>query len=304
MMSVATEVLRGFDDLRFSVENWEHLLTQSGQDVVSLTPQWQRTWWETLGRGDLLLIVAYRNSVPIALAPFFVSDRVVYFIGSRHEVDYVDFVGDVTSPGVLEAILDTARQAVPRFLGFALYFLPDWSPTAARLAEAAAHLNMTCEEDWSVASPIVDLTRPAEALRAAKKDTVVRHEKLLRREGDLHVRHLRHGDDIEPHLPSLFEQHLTRWQRFSDPTARLFIEQWTRAPRDTGWLRFTILEWNGRPIAYHYGTCYRGRYVLIRRPSMPRSRVTRPDWCCCGSSCWRRSRRGRQCSTLDWRPAL
>ena len=29
-----------------------------------------------------------------------------------------------------------------------------------------------------------------------------------------------------------------------------------------GWLRFTCITWNDRPIAYHFGLCYRGRYLF------------------------------------------
>jgi CelD/BcsL family acetyltransferase involved in cellulose biosynthesis len=30
----------------------------------------------------------------------------------------------------------------------------------------------------------------------------------------------------------------------------------------TGWLRFTRLEWNAHPIAFHFGASYAGRYLF------------------------------------------
>src|SRR5205814_6550112 len=34
----------------------------------------------------------------------------------------------------------------------------------------------------------------------------------------------------------------------------------TKFAASTGWLRFTRVVWDGRPIAFHYGFCYCGRY--------------------------------------------
>jgi CelD/BcsL family acetyltransferase involved in cellulose biosynthesis len=84
------------------------------------------------------------------------------------------------------------------------------------------------------------------------------------------VRHLRDGADIQSHLPSFFEQHITRWvdtpypSLFNDTVQRAFYERLTEAAADAGWLRFTRLDWEGRPIAFHFGSCYRGAYLWYK----------------------------------------
>ena len=82
MTSVKTRVLRGFDDPAFGPERWEELLRAGDTDVVFLTWHWQRSWWETLGRGELLLIAGERNGQVVALAPFYADSGMIFFVGS------------------------------------------------------------------------------------------------------------------------------------------------------------------------------------------------------------------------------
>src|SRR5438876_7955121 len=109
MTSVKTRVLRGFDDPAFGPERWEELLRAGDTDVVFLTWHFQRSWWETLGRGELLLLAVERDDQVVALAPLYLESGIVYFLGTGFESDCLDFIGDVGDPEVLDAILETAR---------------------------------------------------------------------------------------------------------------------------------------------------------------------------------------------------
>src|SRR5437660_954730 len=128
--AVKTRVLTGFDDPLVGRERWNALVAAGDTQAPYLTWEFQRAWWETLGThggGDLLLIAAERNGVPVALAPFFVDERMVFFVGTSFEFDYLDFIGDVADAGVAGALLSAARDAVPRLREFYLSFLPDRS---------------------------------------------------------------------------------------------------------------------------------------------------------------------------------
>jgi CelD/BcsL family acetyltransferase involved in cellulose biosynthesis len=48
---------------------------------------------------------------------------------------------------------------------------------------------------------------------------------------------------------------------FEEARHRAFYERLTTRAAQSGWLRFSRIDWNGRPIAFHYGFCYRGRYL-------------------------------------------
>jgi CelD/BcsL family acetyltransferase involved in cellulose biosynthesis len=266
---IKTRILDGFHDPSFGSAGWQKLLDDSNRDdLVFMTWHFQRAWWETFERGSLLLIVAEKDGRDVALAPFYAESGMVFFLATEFESDRLDFVGDIGDPEVLDALLKTARDSVPDFEGFRFYFVPDDSGTAERLAAAAARLGLSCYEEGEEAAPVIDLARQPEiALATTRKKSLLRHERFFRREGDFEVQVLHDGSAILPELEEYFDQHIARWagtgnpSRFKYDKARLLVRNLTRIAADTGWLRFTRINWNGRPIAFDCALCYRGRYV-------------------------------------------
>ena len=51
---------------------------------------------------------------------------------------------------------------------------------------------------------------------------------------------------------------------FNDELQKRFYRELARAAADTGWLRFTRLDWQGRTIAFHFGFCYRGNFLWYK----------------------------------------
>src|ERR1051325_3596643 len=124
--TITTRVISSFDEL--APRAWRSLLAKGATDEVFLTFPWQTAWWKTFGRGQLLLIVAERDGEAIAMAPLFADCGMVFFVGSGGS-DYLDFVGDISEPEVLDEFLITAMGHVPDFLGFRFYHVPDSSTT-------------------------------------------------------------------------------------------------------------------------------------------------------------------------------
>jgi CelD/BcsL family acetyltransferase involved in cellulose biosynthesis len=260
-------VLHGFDDTSFGAIQWQALLQQSPTDEVFLTWQWQRAWWESLGKGRLLLVLVERDGKPVALAPFYTASQMIFFLGSN-AADYLDFIGNISDPEVLDALLETARDYVSDFLGFHFYKVLESSPTAGLLQEAAPRLGLTCVEKKTWPAPGLDLaSSPEVGKAAAAKESLLRHERYFRCQGSLNVRHLSDGEAIRPYLAEFFQQHISRWantpypSKFLDPAWRGFYETLTRTAINTEWLRFTRIEWEDRAIALHYGFCYGGSYL-------------------------------------------
>ncbi|MGH9895453.1 MAG: GNAT family N-acetyltransferase, partial [bacterium] len=264
---VTTRILDGFDDPTLGRFRWNALVDKSDTRVGYLTWEFQRAWWETIGWGELRLIAAQRDGATVALAPFYVGSGIVFFVGASVEVDYLDFIGDVSDPAVLHALLKEARDSVPDFTGFDLEFIPDSSRTPKLLAESSAGLGLWCEQDYEMLATGIDLVGHREAVLASvNAKSMLRPERWFTRHGSLQVRHLRNGEEILPHLGQFFAQHRARYHTRDNPS-RLFsekvcglFERLTVLAAKTGWLRFTRIDWDGRPIAFHYGHCYAGRY--------------------------------------------
>jgi CelD/BcsL family acetyltransferase involved in cellulose biosynthesis len=267
--NIAITCLSGFDDPAVCPAVWNRLAASGATHTVFQTWHWNRAWWDSFGRGDLLLLLASRAGKPVALAPLFADGGMGFFVGSGGS-DYLDFLGD-TDPAVLEAILCTAQERIPGFVGFRFYLVPDDSPTGLRLQDAADRLNLVCHDEGDLLAPALALHDPVGAgLAAASKTSLLRHERHFRREGDLEVLHLQEGAAILPHLDEFFDQHVARWadtphpSLFLQPEQRDFYRALCEVAGPAGGLRFTRVRWNGRPIAFHFGFSHGGSYLWYK----------------------------------------
>lgn len=267
--STTVRVLSGFEDPSVTPAAWDALLRDSKTDIVFLTRPWQEAWWEAFGRGQQLLIAAECDRRLVTLAPLFSDGGMIFFIGSGGS-DYLDFLGE-TDPGILSQVLRIATGCVPDFVGFRFYHVPDDSSTGAALRQAAADLGMECFDEGSLPAPAMDMAgTPNAALEASRKKSLVRHERYFAAEGRLAVHHWTDAAAITPQLPEFFRQHAARWavtpypSLFQDPAQRSFYERLVQAAGPAGWLRFTRLDWDARPIAFHLGFCYRGSYLWYK----------------------------------------
>lgn len=267
---VASRRLLGFNDTCLGSDRWQALLGSGSSDVVFLTWQWQSAWWETFRRGELLLICAERDGEIVAAAPLFTDAGMVYLVGSGGS-DYLDFVGDVNDPEVLDSLLTEARRHVRDFIGFVFYHVPDASPTSRLLKQSAERLGLAIFEESGLPAPVLDANTHPGALHAAiAKKSLVRHERYFVREGGLDVEHETHATEILPLLDEFFTQHQARWagtdspSLFLDDQQRQFYRALTTSASDEGWLRFTRILWKGEAIAFHFGFCYRGTFMWYK----------------------------------------
>jgi CelD/BcsL family acetyltransferase involved in cellulose biosynthesis len=259
-------VLRDFDEAPLSPDLWNELLQEGATPSVFMTHEWQRAWWDTFGRGQLLLVLAHCDR-PVALAPLFGDeDGMVYFIGSGGS-DYLDFLGDVSDPGVLAALLAAAADSVPSFAGFRFFHVPASSSTARVLQTAAEILGFAWVEEGSQIAPELEFESYPDA---AEKKRLVYYENYFRRRASLEVLHLQDAGEIYPHLDAFFAQHIERWSitehpsLFLNPRERLFYQTLTQCGGSAGWLRFTRVACDGMPIAFHFGFSYQGRFLMYK----------------------------------------
>lgn len=257
-----------FSDPDLDPGRWRKVASRAHNATVFQEWDWQQAWWESFGRGELLIAVASMSGQPIAIAPLFVDGGMAFLVGSGGS-DYLDFIGTADEPGVMSALLAAVLARVPDLIGFRFYHVPAASRTPHTLSAAALRLGLRCYDEGELPAPALDLGADGEAgLAAAKRTSLLRHERYFQREGGLVVRHLRSAEDILPQLDAFFAQHQTRWlgtgspSLFHDPAQRVFYRRLALAAPD--WLRFTVLEWRARPIAFHFGFSYRGSYLWYK----------------------------------------
>jgi len=252
--------------------DWQRLLPLGDSNVVFLTREWQQAWWDTYGRGQLLFAAARCRGEVVAVAPLFADeDGMVYFVGSGGcGSDYLDFIGDISGPRRLDALLSAVRERVGNFVGFRFYFIPDSSRTGKRLEESASRLGLEFYEEDRMGAPVLDLSAPGAAAAATSKKSLRRHEHYFERSGNLVEHEISSAVEILPRLEEFFDQHVARWA--STPFPSLFLKRAHREfyrrvvceASEAGWLRFTWIEWQDRMIAAHFGFHYNRRYLWYK----------------------------------------
>lgn len=251
---------------------WSGLLAASDVRAITQTLEWQRTWWSVYRRGTLLLLVAERDGEPVAIAPWFCDEGMVFFTGVG-EADWHDVLGAGHDPDVLAALLAAARDRAPDFVGFKLHFVPDFSRTAPALAVAAERLGIELFEMDSIVSVTVDIAADPAAVRQAVSRSMRKAENFFRKNGDLVVHTLTTAAEVLPLLPEFFAMHVARWRLkeidsgYLRPESCTFLERWIAASAAAGWLRVVRLEWNGGTLGidlnWHFGrTQHSGQWVF------------------------------------------
>src|SRR5262249_39761422 len=151
--SITTRTLTTFDDLAVGPTVWSQLLMEGDTDVGSLTWQAQRQWWCDNERTDALgLILVERGGRPQAIASPFIECGMAM---NLCPVTAADFVGDVSDPDVLPAVLQHVSRQVLDFAGFRFFFVPHSSRTGELLQRAAERLGFECFLEDEQAVPII-----------------------------------------------------------------------------------------------------------------------------------------------------
>jgi CelD/BcsL family acetyltransferase involved in cellulose biosynthesis len=265
---VRTRRLSGFDDASLGRARWNALALANPTPSPYLTWELQRAFEEIVGWGELVLVAAERGGGLVALAALRYAGGQLCFNGTTFEFDRLDFLGDVSDPEVLAALLAAARDHTSESATFDFEFVHDDSPTHRNLPGVASALGLAGGPKYESVGLELDLAAQPERVHSSTSKQVLKDERWLVKNGRLEVHHLRDPAEILPRLPALFDQHRRRWpgpenpSRFHDPEiCRLFevaTERWVGADI----LRFTQIDWDGRPIACHYGLELAGRRFM------------------------------------------
>ena len=268
--SIQYRILEGFDDSSITPDIWNDLIQKGTVNEIFLTWQWQKAWWQVFGRGKLLLITVEQDGKHSAIAPLFSDGGMIFFVGSGGS-DYLDFIGDISSTDMLEHILLLAIKEVPDFTGFRFYHVPDTSPTASKLADAAKKQQWLCYDEGDLPSPLLDIKNlPEWAEEATRKKSLVRHENWFKKNGGTRVQHFSNAEDILPQLDHFFSQHIARWEQtpfpslFTENKQQLFYKCLTELTSEKNWLRFTVINWQDKAIAYHFGFHFKSSFLWYK----------------------------------------
>jgi CelD/BcsL family acetyltransferase involved in cellulose biosynthesis len=253
--------LSSFDAL---AGEWNDLLKRSAFDTLFLTWEWQRTWWEHLGEGDLFLI-AMRDDQDhlVGIAPLYRTvsaggEKTLNIVGCVDVSDYLDIIvargHEKEVYGALLDYLDSAEMA--GWDAAELCNVPEISPAHQALAEMAVghgHEFRTRVED---VCPIIDLPATWDAYLASL-DKKQRHEirrKMRRIEGgaDVHWYIVDQDRDPAEEIEAFIDLHQKSSadkDDFMDEQMKGFFRAMAHVLQPRGWLQLAFIEVDGQKAA-------------------------------------------------------
>ncbi|MBX2999974.1 MAG: GNAT family N-acetyltransferase [Caldilineaceae bacterium] len=275
--------VNGFDAL---ASEWNSLLARSRFDTFFLTHEWQSTWWEELGEGELW-ILAFRNRADqklVGIAPLY---RLQHTSGdwaglvSLHIVGCIevsDFLDLIIAKGWEAQVYDALRRwlesdAAPQWDLCDFCNLPQDSLTYRDLPtswEAACYRVEVFQEDVAPHIPLP--LRYADYL-TNQVDKKQRHEirrKQRRAEREIQVDFYLVQPGIDDFDLDAELDDFIRLQRLSSPDKeefmtpemQRFFKVMARRMLDAGFLRLAFLSLNGKKAATLFAFEYRRQFLL------------------------------------------
>ncbi len=241
---------------------WNTLLRRTSSDTVFLTWEWQKTWWEWLGAGELCLIAVRDEQGQLtAIAPLFVElvagRRTVSFVGCEDVSDYLDLIlGPDHLEDACRVILDALEGAGLGWEGMDLCNIPATSPTLRHFAEAARARGHGVRIERADVCPVIALPGSWEAYLASlpKKQRHEVRRKLRRAMNQAQARWyvVDESHDLQAEMNDFIRLHqksAAEKDEFMDVEMQGFFHAVGRVLQAAGWLQLMFLELDGQKAA-------------------------------------------------------
>ena len=271
--------IQSFAELEARKSQWQALLQRAGTFTPFQTFEWHASWWGIFG-GDFALFVLCAEDEDgqlIGLAPLMLAQRrllgrrrrVAHFIG-LYQSDYCDFIIDESKPYALQLMLEWLAANQRTWDVLDLRNLEGNSPTLQIVADFFAERgHATDRRQWNQA-PTYMFGDPQADSELLKKKSLRRHYNCFKRQGRLEFKTCTTEDEIVAHLEGFFDQHIQRWGLTDTPSdfrherPRAFCREVVRAVAPTGYLRFSVVSLDDKPIAFHLGFECNGRFIWYK----------------------------------------
>ena len=243
---------------------WNKLLQRSTSNTIFLTWQWQATWWEHLGEGELLLLALRGDDGSLlGLAPLYLVEtapgqRRLAVVGCVEVSDYLDIIAARGyEEAVYTALLDfLAGEEAPAWDSAVLCNLPESSPTCHLAESLAARYGFSARLKAQDVCPVINLPATWEEYLSSL-DKKQRHElrrKMRRaeREAQIHWYIVGPEHDLSAEAEAFINLHQKSSagkKGFMGERMKGFFRATMQRLAGPGWLQLSFLEINGEKAA-------------------------------------------------------
>ena len=271
--------IRSLEELESRKSEWSALLQRAGIFTPFQTFEWHASWWRIFGDGFALFVLCAEDEDGqlIGVAPLMLAERrllgrrrrVAHFIG-LYQSDYCDFIVDESRPYALQLMLEWLATNDRTWDVLDLRNLEGSSPTLQIVREFFAERGHTTDRRHWNQAPTYMFGDPQADNELLKKKSLRRHYNSFRRQGCLEFKNYTTEEEIVDHLECFFGQHIERWGLTDTPSdflherPRAFCREIVRALAPTGYLRFSVVSLDDKPIAFHLGFECNGRFIWYK----------------------------------------
>lgn len=273
--AIAVELIEDRAQIPLTAAEWNELVARNETNSIFQTYQWFDAWWRTFGDAHQLFFLLLRQEGRIVgfgammLRRMSFGARRLEFVGTGN-ADYQDFVVPQVKQAALHAICEFLRAHSSRWRSACLTNIPSQSTTMFFLREAGRRFGLHLVEEGRVRCPALQLSDRHSAEKLLKKYSLKRPLNWFSSRGEVRFRNVASLDEIKDWMPTFFEQHAERWHAVGRPSLfdttrqRAFYLALAAGLHSAGWLLFSVLEFNGQPIAFHFGFDYFGSLIWYK----------------------------------------
>jgi len=250
------ELIHSTPDFLNLKDDWNALLSKSASHVPFLRHEFLAQWWKNLGGGEWesgeLAIMLRRDpdNILSGIAPFFVSNQKMQFIGSYEISDYLDLI---TSPENLSVFISEifdflSSDLAPTWKTVDLYNLPENSPTISLMDQTAQAAGFQTELEILQPAPAVQLPSSWQAYLDSLEDRYsqeisrkIRNAETYFLPVDWYMVNQEHNlnQELDDFL-DLMANNLEK-KKFLTDQMKKQIKDSARAAFDEGWLQLVFL---------------------------------------------------------------
>lgn len=268
---IVTEIVTEIGEVKALASEWRPLAEVRGNAFV--TPEWFLAWLRRCGEGwePRVAVIRTADGALRGILPLVGSNS-----GRRPRLRSCpgDLFHPVAAARDEEAVAIAAAPAVaPRRRGPRSLLLENVEAGGGwwqALAEASPAPLATVQRAES-ALPFVEVAGLSWDEYLAGRSRQLRSQlgrklRSLRREHPVEFRRTRRSGEVARDLETLFKLHDARWagrpgsSALADPTIRAFHLEFATAALERGWLRLSVMEVDGEPVAVLYGWLIGGRW--------------------------------------------
>ena len=250
------ELIHSTPDFLQLKEEWNTLLSKSASRVPFLRHEFQSQWWFNLGggewdKGDLaILLQRDSNQKLTGIAPFFISNQNLYFIGSYEISDYLDLIvaPENLSEFISEIFEYLSSDLAPTWKNLDLYNLPEISSTISLMEEAAKAAGFQTTSEIIQPAPAVHLPSSWQAYLESLEDRYKQEISRKNRNADSYFLPVDwyivdKDHDLDQELDDFLElmANNVEKEKFLTDQMKKQIKDSAQAAFDEGWLQLAFL---------------------------------------------------------------